>query len=298
MSQTPFPAPTPAGQVQTATVLFTDMVSSTLLRARLGDEVADVVFAEHDRLLDEAVKTAGGRLVKHMGDGVLAVFSSAAEALDAAALIQRRVARHNARAASHAFALRVGVAAGDVVLGDGDVSGTPVVEAFRLCAGAKGEQVLLSDVVRALVGSRSSYPTECLGELALRGLPAPLVVHALDWSTAGDAHGVDVPPVLSRARSTAYVGRRVLLDGLRIQLARAIAGESGSALLAGEPGIGKTRTSAELARLGADAGMVVLYGRCDEGLGAPYQPFVEALERYVRTSARPVLGRLARELVR
>ena len=73
--------PSHAGLVQTATVLATDMVASTQLRARLGDAAADVVVAQHDALVDDVLRATGGRLVKRMGDGVLAVFSSAKQAL-------------------------------------------------------------------------------------------------------------------------------------------------------------------------------------------------------------------------
>ncbi len=53
------------------------------------------------------------------------------------------------------------------------------------------------------------------------------------------------------------------------------------ALISGEPGVGKTRLAAEVARAAHDEGAIVLYGRCDEDLGVPYQPFVEALRPYV-----------------
>ena len=69
-------------------------------------------------------------------------------------------------------------------------------------------------------------------------------------------------------------------------------------LLAGEPGIGKSRLSAEFARTAHGGGALVLFGRCDEGMGVPYQPFVEALSRYLRQAPNLVLGRLAGELVR
>jgi class 3 adenylate cyclase len=294
--------PSHAGLVQTATVLFTDMVASTQLRARLGDAAADVVVAQHDALIDDVLRATGGRLVKRMGDGVLAVFSSAKQALEAAALVQRRVAQLRARRPEHGFSLRVGIAAGDVSLGEHDVSGTPVVEAYRLCEQAGADHVLLSDVVRVLVGSRSPWQLVPAGELDVRGLPDPLVAYSLEWHhpmrpSLGD-HGVDHPPLLLRAGRTAFVGRRQVVALLQEHLERALGGDSRSVLLAGEPGIGKTRTAAELAGRAADAGAVVLYGRCDEGLQAPYQPFVEALEAYARRAREPRLGRLARELTR
>jgi tetratricopeptide (TPR) repeat protein/DNA polymerase III delta prime subunit len=71
-----------------------------------------------------------------------------------------------------------------------------------------------------------------------------------------------------------------------------------AALLSGEPGIGKTRTASELARRAHAEGAVVLYGCCDEELGVPFQPFVEAVDFYTTHCANPRLGRLAGELVR
>ena len=294
--------PSQLGVVQTATVLFTDMVASTQLRARLGDAAADLVLEQHDALLDDVLRTTSGRLVKRMGDGVLAVFGSAKQALEAAALVQRRVAQLRARRPEQGFSLRVGIAAGDVSLGANDVSGTPVVEAFRLCEQAGADHVLLSDVVRVLVGSRSPCPLTPAGELDVRGLPDPLVAYSLEWHhpmrpSLGD-HGVDHPPVLLRAGCNAFVGRAGVVSLLQEHLDRALSGESRSVLIAGEPGIGKTRTAAELASRAADAGALVLYGRCDEGLQAPYQPFVEALEAYARRARSPRLGRLGRELTR
>jgi class 3 adenylate cyclase len=287
--------------VVTATVLFTDMVGSTALRARLGDDIADDVMAAHDELLQTTVGDFSGYVVKHLGDGVLATFGSAVQALEAAAQVQRRVAALTRRDPARGYALRIGLSAGDIsVLGD-DVAGTPVVEAYRLCEAAEGEQVLISDVVRVLVGSRAPGEVVALGPITLRGLPEPIETHRLDWQSHDDAdaeHGVVLPPLLVKARTLAYCGRAAQLRKLWQRLDDALAGSPGSVLLAGEPGIGKTRTAAELARRAGDEGAVVLYGRCDEDLGAPYRPFVEVLSAYLRGARSPRLGRLARELGR
>lgn len=169
--------------IVTATVLFTDMVGSTALRTRLGDAVADEVMASHDELLDRALETHGGLLVKRLGDGVLATFPSAVHALSAAVDVQRAVEAAARREPVRAFALRVGVSAGDVsVVGEDDVAGLPVVEAARLCAAAEGGQVLLSDVVRALVGSRAPGLLVPAGEVSVRGAREPVVAHRLQWS--------------------------------------------------------------------------------------------------------------------
>jgi tetratricopeptide (TPR) repeat protein len=106
------------------------------------------------------------------------------------------------------------------------------------------------------------------------------------------------PTALVGGSTTSYVGRTELLDALTAQWKRAAAGSAGAVLLAGEPGVGKTRTAAELAHRAHDDGARVLYGGCDEGLGAPYQPFVEALRWYTGGDHIGPLGRLPGELTR
>ena len=105
--------------------------------------------ASHDRALVEAAQANGGTVVKGLGDGVLAMFAGAAEAVAAGVAMQRAVDLL-ARSERLPLAIRVGVSAGDVTLEDGDCFGTPVVEASRLCAAADGGQVLVAEVVRVL----------------------------------------------------------------------------------------------------------------------------------------------------
>ena len=99
----------------TAIVLFTDIVGSTELRVRLGEDAAEEVRRLHDRLVSGAIDTNHGRVVKGLGDGVMAVFTGAAEAVAAAVAIQRAVHRqHRASPDSPGFEIRVGLSAGDV----------------------------------------------------------------------------------------------------------------------------------------------------------------------------------------
>ena len=122
-------APMPASG--TATVLFTDLVGSTELRSRLGDVAADALRRAHDALLTDAVGTHRGTVVKHLGDGIMASFASAAAAVSAAVTIQQAIDRHNRRTPDRALAVRVGVSVGDVSWENGDCFGTPVIEASR-----------------------------------------------------------------------------------------------------------------------------------------------------------------------
>jgi class 3 adenylate cyclase len=287
-----------AGGVRsTAIVLFTDLVGSTELRTRLGDEAAEEVRRNHDSLVMGAIEAKRGRLVKNLGDGVMATFSGASDAVAAAVAIQQALDRYNRSVRSAVpLEVRIGISAGDVVVEEGDCFGTPVVEAARLCAAAQGGQILVTEVVRLLAGSGSAHHLTSVGTLDLKGLAAPVSACAVAWEPLPEP-SIPMPAVLTRA-GRIFVGREEELERLLGLWKEAVAGERGVALLAGEPGIGKTRLAIELAGTVRESGGVVLAGRCDEDMGVPYQPFVEALRHYVTHAPERRLGRYAGELVR
>jgi tetratricopeptide (TPR) repeat protein/KaiC/GvpD/RAD55 family RecA-like ATPase len=254
-------------------------------------------------MITEAVEAHHGTVVKGLGDGILATFESAADAVAGSIAVQQVVDTFGRRNPDRAFAVRVGISIGDVSAEQGDVFGVPVVEASRLCATAGGSEILVADLVRALARGRASTVFEPMGELALKGLQEPLAACRVVWepvverpADAGEAT-VPLPPALVGA-AVSYVGRDALCERLRDEWTAVRAGASRTILLAGEPGVGKTRTAAELARQAFADGGLVLYGRCDEDLDVPYQTFVEALDHYARHSTAPVLGRLPGELTR
>ena len=107
-----------------------------------------------------------------------------------------------------------------------------------------------------------------------------------------------LPQPLQPQEPLPLVGRETELSRLDRVWQATGSGQRHVVLLVGEPGIGKSRLSAEFARTAHAMGAPVLFGRCDEGMGVPYQPFVEALGRYLRQAPQPVLGRLSGELVR
>ncbi len=114
-------------------VLMTDLVSSTAMADRVGPEAAEGLRLEHFGLLRGALEGTGGREVKNLGDGLMVVFSSAAQSLACAAQMQQAVEAHNRRAEEQ-LGVRVGVSLGEAAAQDGDYFGEPVVEAARLCA--------------------------------------------------------------------------------------------------------------------------------------------------------------------
>src|ERR1051325_8335998 len=128
-----------------AVVLFTDLVGSTELRGRLGEEAADDLRRRHDQLLAQAVEANNGRVVKGLGDGIMATFGGAADAVGAGVAIQQGIDRLNRSGKVPVpLAVRVGLSAGDVSFEDDDVHGTAVIEASRLCGAADGGEILVS----------------------------------------------------------------------------------------------------------------------------------------------------------
>ena len=113
---------------QTATILVTDLVGSTELRARLGEEQAERLRRLHDRLLRASIETHGGLVVKGLGDGVLASFAGATEAVASAVAIQQAADAHTRRHPELPLVLRVGLSARDVTVEDG---GLPPVRGDR-----------------------------------------------------------------------------------------------------------------------------------------------------------------------
>ena len=113
-------------------------------------------------------------MVKGLGDGILAAFGAAADAVAAATAIQRAIDRANRRVDdARRLAVRVGLSAGDVSWEDGDCHGTPVVTAARLCDRAVGGQILVDDLVRGLgPRTRPSTPSASSASSSSRGSPS------------------------------------------------------------------------------------------------------------------------------
>ena len=228
----------------------------------------------------------------------MATFTGASDALAAAVAIQQALDRHNRSGSGDVpLEVRIGVSAGDVTFEEEDCFGTPVIEAARLCAAAGGGRILVTEIVRVLAGTAGRSSVRAGG---CSGPEGPACAGARlrgDLGAAGRAARSRCRALLTRA-GRIFVGREEELERLARLWKEAVAGERRVALLAGEPGIGKTRLAVELAGAVRESGGVVLAGRCDEDLGVPYQPFVEALRHYVSCAEERRLGRYAGELAR
>jgi class 3 adenylate cyclase/tetratricopeptide (TPR) repeat protein len=272
----------------TASYLFCDLVDSTRFAASVGEELADELRHEHFSALREAVVATGGREVKNTGDGLMVVFSSAVNALRCGVRMQRGIAQCSART-GYPIALRAGASIGEAEqTDDDDYYGLPVIEAARLCAAADADQILISEVLRTIVGSRGRISENApvanerfelvpLRAMRLKGFDEAIRVFEVVWQRAAAPL---FPSTLERAAARPFVGRVGELDGLVAATLAAGKGDGELVLVHGEPGIGKTRLVAEAARQMHAQGGVVLYGRCSEEPLLPYEPFVAALRDY------------------
>jgi class 3 adenylate cyclase/tetratricopeptide (TPR) repeat protein len=293
------------GRVETATVVFTDLVGSTAVRSAIGDERSEVLRRLHDTLTTDAVAAYDGRIVKSLGDGFMAVFSSASDAIHSATAIQRAFDRHNRQARSEPeMHVRVGIAVGDVTFEEEDYHGMPVVQAARLCGRCEADEILATMAVKWLAGSRVTSAFVDVGALELKGISQPTECVRIEWprEEVAEARSIPLQGFLEGGSSGALRGRSAEVATLSSMWAAVQEGNPQIALVSGEPGIGKTRLVTELARRVASGGGIVLAGRVEEGLGGPYQPFVEAILHYVRQPSsdgapRP-LGSGAGELTR
>jgi class 3 adenylate cyclase len=278
--------------IENITVLFTDLVGSTRLAAALTPDEADAVRRGHFATLRRAIAASGGTEVKNLGDGVMVVFAAASAALACAVAMQQAVARANA-GADQPLGLRVGVSAGEATREAEDYFGDPVIEAARLCARADAGQVLVADLVRANAGRRSRHTFTALGPLELKGMAEPVETLELVWERAddGDRPAIPLPARMVPRPVMGLVGREEELGVLLDALKRVSTGAGTEVVLvAGEPGAGKSTLASEVARQAHEAGAVVLLGRCDEDVAAPYGPLRDALGHYVAYASDAVLA--------
>lgn len=261
------------------TLLFTDFVGSTRLLDEVGEDAGEEVRRTHVRLLRDAVTGAGGEDVKNLGDGLMVAFDSPVRAVRCAAAVQQAIATHNGKRRGPPLGVRIGLHVGEPIADEDDDAGTAVVVvAKRLCDAAESGQILASDLVWRLVGSRSGLEFTPLGPVAVEGLAEPVSTYALSWAPVGPSPG----PAAPDPRRSPIVGRTAELDALEGELDLASTGRLRTVLLAGDPGMGKTLLAVELAaRQGP--GVIVLNARAYPlGATASLGLWVEALEGHLK----------------
>lgn len=157
-----------------ATVLFTDVVGSTELFERLGDDAAHQLRRRHFALLRRVLGDFGGWEVKSLGDGLMVAFGDAGAAVACAGAMQHAVA-----AGEDLVQLRIGVASGEVIREDDDYFGRPVIVARRLCDAASGGETLICEDARGLVAHTDPQAFKSCGPLRLKGLRVPVAASAM-----------------------------------------------------------------------------------------------------------------------
>jgi class 3 adenylate cyclase len=146
-----------------ATLLFTDIVDSTVIASQLGDVAWRELLSRHFEAVRAQMERFGGREVKTTGDGLLATFAGPAQALHCAAAICRA-------ANQEGLHLRAGVHVGEIELVGSDVRGVAVHEAARIMAKAGEDEILVSEITRALALT-SGLVFHDRGHHTLKGFP-------------------------------------------------------------------------------------------------------------------------------
>ena len=162
--------------VEQATILFSDIVSSTDLVTQLGDSAARDIFLKHDQIIRKQVKNHGGRELQNLGDGFMLSFKSASAAIKCACEIQRDISKKVA-----SIKVRIGINTGEVVRREGEHPfGQAVVVASRILSRAKGGQVLVSDVTKQLAsGGGFSFLEK--GRFKPKGFKESMKLYEVPW---------------------------------------------------------------------------------------------------------------------
>jgi DNA-binding NarL/FixJ family response regulator len=171
------------------TILVTDVVGSTRILERLGDEAWSRLAAEHERATMAELVRFGGELINTTGDGYVASFDSPATAVRCALAVMERLSAHGLR-------LRVGVHTGEV--GTGRATGIALHAASRIAARANPAEVLVSGIARDLAaGSGLAFSDR--GEHVLEGIAEPRRLYA-----AAERRGAAAAPVAQPSAAAAF----------------------------------------------------------------------------------------------
>ena len=162
------------------TIMFTDMVSSTHLTLTLGDRLAQQLVRIHNSIVRKALQACSGSEIKHTGDGIMASFLWASNAIDAATAIQLAVQEHNRQSPTVPLEIRIGLNTGEPIVEDNDLFGATVQLASRICGQAGAGQIYVSSVVKELSAGKN-YTFKPLGDFLLKGIDDPQPLYEVIW---------------------------------------------------------------------------------------------------------------------
>jgi class 3 adenylate cyclase/predicted ATPase len=269
------------------TVMFSDLVGSTALSARMDPEDLREVISSYQKCVAETVQRFGGFVAKYMGDGVLVYFGYPQAHEDDAERAVRAgldlVAAVGALKTHAPLQTRVGIATGLVVVGDligfgasqeqAIVGETPNLAA-RLQGIAEPNSVVIAESTRKLVGNL--FELNDLGAQDLKGIAGPIRAWVATRPSSVDSRF----EAMHASGVTELVGREEELDLLLRRWSKAKAGEGQVVLLSGEPGIGKSRlTAALLERLAAEPHTRLRYFCSPQRTDSAFFPIISQMER-------------------
>jgi class 3 adenylate cyclase len=281
------PRPADTAERRQVTVMFSDLVGSTALSARMDPEDLREIISAYQKCVAETVQRFGGFVAKYMGDGVLVYFGypqahedDAERAVRAGLELIQAVGGLKSKAA---LQTRVGIATGLVVVGDligsgeaqerGIVGETPNLAA-RLQSIAEPNMVVIAESTRRLLGNL--FDLEDLGARDLKGIAEP--VHA--WTALRASSVASRFEALHTTGLTALVGREEELELLLRRWSRAKTGEGQVILVSGEAGIGKSRlTAALLERLAGEPHTRLRYFCSPQHTDSVLYPVIGHIER-------------------
>ena len=269
------------------TVMFSDLVGSTALSARMDPEDLREVISAYQKCVAETVRRFGGFVAKYMGDGVLVYFGYPQAHEDDAERAVRAglelIAAVTALKTRAPLQTRVGIATGLVVVGDligsgeaqerGIVGETPNLAA-RLQGIAEPNMVVIAEGTRKLLGNL--FELEDLGAKDLKGIAGPVRA----WAALRASSAESRFEALHASGLTALVGREEELELLLRRWSRAKTGEGQVVLLSGEAGIGKSRlTAALLERLATEPHTRLRYFCSPQHTDSALYPIIGQMER-------------------
>ena len=286
-SSAPSISPEDRAERRQVTVMFSDLVGSTALSARMDPEDLREVISAYQKCAAETVGRFGGFVAKYMGDGVLVYFGYPQAHEDDAERAVRAglelVAAVGGLKTHTALQTRVGIATGLVVVGDLIGSGASQEQAIvgetpnlaaRLQGVAEPNTVVVAESARKLVGNL--FELEDLGAQELKGIAGP----ARAWAALRPASVESRFDALHGSGLTDLVGREEELELLLRRWARAKTGEGQVVLLSGEPGIGKSRlTAALLERIALEPHTRLRYFCSPQHTDSALYPIISQMER-------------------
>ena len=269
------------------TVMFSDLVGSTALSARMDPEDLREVISVYQKCVAETVGRFGGFVAKYMGDGVLVYFGyPQAHEDDAERAVRAGLELVTAVSDLKTHAVlqtRVGIATGLVVVGDLIGSGASQEQAIvgktpnlaaRLQGVAEPNSVVIAEDTRKLLGNL--FELQDLGAKDLKGIAGPVRA----WVALRQASVEGRLDAFHASGLTDLIGREEELDLLLRRWSKAKTGEGQVVLVSGEPGIGKSRlTAALLQRLADEPHTRLRYFCSPQHTDSAYYPIISQMER-------------------